>query len=204
MEAGECLFGRHGFDGISLREIASAAGQSNTNVVQYHFKNKAGLVNAILEDRLCQFEPARREMLQNLPDDNALKVRELLRILWQPSLTIRDAEGAHTFCRFLLQYMIQPHITPHPLAKLYSVTAESDSDGAAVASISEAVRLLRACFPTVPQPVLSRRWSALTMMFQATVVEHDNAQLLSDNGVTSEFDIEPILDMAIAAIGAPI
>jgi AcrR family transcriptional regulator len=50
IDTGEKLFGQHGFDGISLREIAVAAGQANSNVVQYHFTNKNGLIMAISED----------------------------------------------------------------------------------------------------------------------------------------------------------
>ena len=48
LDAAERLFGRHGVDAVSLREIAVAAGSSNHFVVQYHFGDKARLIREIL------------------------------------------------------------------------------------------------------------------------------------------------------------
>lgn len=202
IEIGENLFGRHGFDGISLREIASAAGQSNPNVVQYHFTNKSGLVSAILEDRVGRFEDIRREMLQNLSDDSSRQARELLKILWLPSMTIRDQNGSHTFCRFLLQHMIQPDIAPHPFARFYATAPKSRAQAQEGASLIRATRLLFGRYDNLPKAVLNQRMSSLCMMFLATVIEHDNTQL-RDAATPKKFNIEPILDMAIAALGAP-
>ena len=38
IRAAEELFAARGIDGVSLREINRAAGQSNTGAVQYHFR----------------------------------------------------------------------------------------------------------------------------------------------------------------------
>jgi AcrR family transcriptional regulator len=51
IDTGEFLIAFRGVDGVSLREIASAAGQSNNYAVQYHVKDKTGLVRAILKDK---------------------------------------------------------------------------------------------------------------------------------------------------------
>jgi hypothetical protein len=39
-------------------------------------------------------------------------------------------------------------------------------------------------------------------MFLATVVEHDNAKLRGKRAASAEFDLEPVLDMAIGALSA--
>lgn len=203
IETGERLFGQHGFEGISLREIAAAAGQSNSNVVQYHFKDKSGLVRAILEERVQYLEALRSEMLAGLQENGRHQARDLLGVLWRPSMTFRAVDGSHTFCRFLLQYMIQPHIAQHPLARLYDVQTKSAVRGKDLSCLVKATRLLRSLYAKLPEPVLNQRLSALSMMFLATVVEHDNAKAQRKDGAPTEFNIEPILDMSIAALSAP-
>lgn len=47
MAAGE-LFAAKGIDAVSVREIAARAGE-NTGCIHYHFGNKEGLLNAVVE-----------------------------------------------------------------------------------------------------------------------------------------------------------
>lgn len=47
LEAGRRLFGRHGFDGTSVRALTSEAGV-NLGAVTYHFGSKAALYRAVL------------------------------------------------------------------------------------------------------------------------------------------------------------
>ena len=58
--AAERLFGNHGVDGVSLRQIVAEAGAANNSAVQYHFGSKDGLVQAILEYRIPQLMQRRR------------------------------------------------------------------------------------------------------------------------------------------------
>ena len=201
IETAERLLGQHGINGISLREIAEAAGQANSNVVQYHFRDKAGLVSAILDDRVHRIEQLRREGLAQLEASEAQDPRALLKVMWLPMMSIKDADGGHSFCRFLLQYMIQRNVAPHPIEKLYKASAKSgtgaDTDLPYLLKLN---RLLRAQHESLPQAVFGRRLSMLSMMFLASVVEHDNARLSGKIGSVRAFDIEPILDMAIGAL----
>lgn len=43
------LYGNSSIDGVSLREIAVAAGQKNPNALQYHFRDRDGLLQAIVD-----------------------------------------------------------------------------------------------------------------------------------------------------------
>jgi AcrR family transcriptional regulator len=202
IDAGEQLFGRHGFDGISLREIANAIGHSNSNAVQYYFKNKAGLVTAIMEDRGRKIEDRRRDLMDALQVTKELGPRDLIKIILLPSLAIRDANGAYPFCRFILQQRLRPTFA-HPLAELRDASGKSKANQEDYQPcLTKARRLLRAHYNSVSQSVYNYRISALIIMFLSSVVEYDNARELGKKGLPSEFDIDPILDMAVAVLNS--
>lgn len=202
IETAQRLFGQHGLDGISLREIAAAAGQANSNAVQYHFNDKAGLIRAILDHHVSDFETLRKAQLDALPRAKSQRVRALLKILWLPGMSVVADDGSHPYCRFLLQYMIHPHNVPHPVVQFYTVAATA-REQPALEHLMKATRMLRELYATLPPSVLDRRIATLTMMFLATVVEHDNRRLFGKRKQSTPFDAEPVLDMAIAALGAP-
>ena len=49
IDAAESLFAEHGVDNVTMLDIARAAGQKNRNAPQYHFGDKAGIINAVLD-----------------------------------------------------------------------------------------------------------------------------------------------------------
>lgn len=63
MGAAERLFAHHGVDGVTLRQIQTAAGQSNSSVITYHFGSKDGLVRALVEFRYARINARRAELL---------------------------------------------------------------------------------------------------------------------------------------------
>lgn len=206
IDVGERLFGQSGFDGISLREIAAEAGQANSNVVQYHFKDKPGLISAILEERVLGIEQLRHAQLAMLDSDATPDPRQLLKVLWVPLMSITDSNGSHTFCRFMLQYMLHPRLPTHPLAPFYAPfyavpSALNTADHSLFPHGGKAAGLLLNLHPDLPKPLVYTRISALTKMFLASVVEHDNNAIAGST--TEEFDINPILDMAVAAMAVP-
>jgi AcrR family transcriptional regulator len=68
MVTAERLFAMNGVEGVSLREIQAAAGQSNSSVITYHFGSQAGLVRALLEFRYQKINTRRAELLQEARD----------------------------------------------------------------------------------------------------------------------------------------
>jgi AcrR family transcriptional regulator len=192
MKAAEQLVSRRGVEGVTLREIAVLAGQANSNVVQYHFKDKQGLIDSILDDRMRRREKMRHDRLE------ALKAlgkqgdpRELLAILWLPTLIFRDEGGDYVFCRFLLQCWLQPDIlNHHPITERYGGSA-----------LVEIVQQLRASCRDVPPDLFDRRLSALSLMFISCVVEFNNTG--EHRRKNAEFDAGPLLDMAVVALSAP-
>jgi AcrR family transcriptional regulator len=203
IDTGERLFGRFGIDAVSLREIAAAAGQTNSNAVQYHFKDKRGLIVAIMDRRLLGVEGLRCELLkmteQSYPDDP----RELLRTLWEPFMSVRSADGQHPFCRFLLQYLLQPLGAEYPPRNLeaYNRSRQSPPD---LRCLTRTRRLLRAHYSNLSKAAFGSRLSTVSMMFLSAVVEHDNGRVLVGARNSREFDLESMLDLSTAALSAPV
>ena len=53
IEVAEKLIGERGLDNVSMRDVASYAGQRNNSAVQYHFGSRDGLITQILRRRLA-------------------------------------------------------------------------------------------------------------------------------------------------------
>lgn len=192
IDVGEVVIGRNGIEGVTLREIGLLAGQSNSNVVQYHFNNKEGLINAILEDRAWRKEEIRARQLRELKlAGKETDPRELLKILWVPTLSFQDQNGGHSFCRFMLQCRLHTEVSSrHPHDERYEGSV-----------IVEIIQLIRSAFPEIPKDLFSYRLSTLTLMFVSSVVEFDNQ--CQQSGRSKSYDYRPILDMALAALSAP-
>jgi AcrR family transcriptional regulator len=192
MDVGEVVIGRQGVEGVTLRELALLAGQSNSNVVQYHFNNKDGLISAILEDRTCRLEQVRSKKFEDAKNDcEQNSPRKLIEILWLPTLSFQDEQGNHAFCRFMLQCRLHSE---------FSIRFP-DNDQYNGSVIIEIMKLLRNIYPYLTDDVFNYRFSTLTLMFISSVVEFDNFRQTKENKL--HFDPNPIIDMTLAALSAP-
>jgi AcrR family transcriptional regulator len=95
MRTAERLFLERGFELVSLREIAAAAGQGNPAVVAYHFGDLRGLVNAILARHS---EPIQAGWLATLAHADAtgvpMELQELSGLLVRPIVDkLDDQDG---------------------------------------------------------------------------------------------------------------
>ena len=102
IEAAEQLFGQYGPYGVSLRQIGRAAGAANNFAVQFHFKDRDGLIAAIFERRLAQFEAQRKVMLDKATENGRTpSVRDLLEIIKTPFIEQVSADGRHSYAAFM-------------------------------------------------------------------------------------------------------
>ena len=90
--AAERLFAQRGIDGVSLRQIAGAAGSANNSAVHYHFGSKEALIGAIFRHRLPQLIQERR-LLSTRCDPGDLRSR--LDAHFLPVLTMADSPDNH-------------------------------------------------------------------------------------------------------------
>lgn len=114
--AAESLYAKRSIESVSFREIAQAAGNRNTNAVQYHFGNRETLVQAIFAWRVWQMEGPRGEAIAKLEESGRpFDLHTLMRILCEPILDLTDEEGRHTYAAFMSKYLLQqrPLGVPH-------------------------------------------------------------------------------------------
>src|SRR5580698_5317732 len=91
IDAGEILYGEHGLTGISLRQIASAAGNNNNYAVQYHFGNLNGFLQAIIEQRSPAVELRRGQLLEQvIAQGKAGEMQALVGALFLPLIQHKD------------------------------------------------------------------------------------------------------------------
>ncbi|MBK8289546.1 MAG: TetR family transcriptional regulator [Cellvibrionales bacterium] len=77
VDAAEALFAEHGVDNVTLLDIARASEQKNRNAPQYHFGDKAGLINAVLNKHSDLISVRRKAMMDALAEKESPSLREL-------------------------------------------------------------------------------------------------------------------------------
>lgn len=60
------LFAQDGIDAVSLRTINSAAGARNASAVHYHFGNKLGIIEAVIDFIKQQVDSYRISLVESL------------------------------------------------------------------------------------------------------------------------------------------
>ena len=85
------LFAKHGIDGVSLRQIVAAAGQSNPSAVHYHFQSKDGLLSAVIDHVDEQLQPLQKQAMEALfaaQAEGTLTVRDVVQTATMPFVTL--------------------------------------------------------------------------------------------------------------------
>jgi len=107
--AAEQLFAERGIEGVSLREINAAAGMRNATALQYHFHDRAGLVQAILAKHTPMVDTARHALLDAYVVTGRDDLRQLAAALVRPSAEkLRDADGGRAYLRIHAQVLNRP------------------------------------------------------------------------------------------------
>lgn len=103
LDAAERLIATRGYE-VPLRDVAVAAGHRNNSAVQYHYRNRQGLIAAVVARRLGPMERERAKMLEAFAAQGKQPtVRDLIEVLVLPILQMK---GTH-YARFL--EAIRPH-----------------------------------------------------------------------------------------------
>lgn len=78
VDTAERLFCDQGVDQVTLVDVNREAGQKNRNAAQYHFGDRLGLINAVLDKHGEFIAEHRRQMLDHLEGKQDLCLRELM------------------------------------------------------------------------------------------------------------------------------
>lgn len=187
--AAESLFAERSVEAVSFREIAAVAGQQNTNAVQYHFKTKDRLVQAIFLFRVGQMNERRTRMLADaerlgLLDD----LHTLLRIVYLPYCDLVDHQGRHSYAGFLSQY-VSRYL---PAGILHAV----DLDVPETNIIRRLLALIRQRLRHLPEYVNARRMGMATQIVTYTLMYWDNEKQAD---AAPRVPLGPLIDDAIDA-----
>lgn len=97
------LFAQRGIDGVTVRQIAEAAGQKNHAALTYHFGSKEALIRELIVDGARAIDIRRNAWLDAAeaaggPDD----ILEVMRILVRTSVAAAPLEEGESYNRFIM------------------------------------------------------------------------------------------------------
>lgn len=178
------LYAKEGLHAVSLRRISAAAGSKNSAAMHYHFKNKLGVIRALMEMIAGELEASGRRLREQQSDQQDLRqaFRNTLRPLAQ--LPLQAPWGADAV-RFMSR-----------IATEYSPEVATEFNQVYEPFWQKVDASLAQLLPELPADV--RR---LRLMFMSTNVLHGVAEVASlahtPLGDMSHFDNETLLDHLI-------
>jgi AcrR family transcriptional regulator len=186
LDAAARLFAERGPESVSLAEINSAARQKNTAAVHYHFRNRDGLLAALLEPHQAAIDARRQELLDALAPDRAGDLRALTRVLVLPlAERLDDAAG-----RRMLR--LQARMTPRH-------DAVQPATGALVARVNRAVG------KRLPPSVARTRGELVQLMLFPALAERARRE---EEKRSSRRDrrawVEALIDAVVGILAAPV
>jgi AcrR family transcriptional regulator len=185
LDAAERLIAERGFE-VPLRDIAQAAGQRNNSAVNYHFRTRQDLLDAVVARRLLPMELERERMLGELKKrgggDDDDDVVALMRILVLPLLRL---EATH-YARFLQVVATRLRTEPH------------DSAETAWPRVLDA---LSHAVPVADRRIRRRRVAAVATAMFALAAEHERSAQ-DGTGADDEEEIVHMLAAMLTATGA--
>ena len=97
IEAAQRLFAERGVASVSVNAITAAAGQKNRNALQYHFGNRDGLLQAIIDHHAARVHALRRDYMRSADFTREPASHAAARALVMPLAQHieADAGGAH-------------------------------------------------------------------------------------------------------------
>lgn len=192
IEIAEKLIGERGLDRVSMRDVATAAGQRNNSAVQYHFGGRDGLIRQVLRRRLTALDSVRQQRLADI-DEHGLgtDLASLMRVLFEPIVELlRASPDATHYARFLQR--MGPVMGPEaPEVRLRTATDDV------------VVRLIDVC-SHLPRRVAFERIDLATQMFTGALAVYEDRRDASSTVVNTDFEkvVAHLYDMIEAALRA--
>lgn len=193
LDATETLIGRHGSDGVSLRQISIAAGSANNSAVHYYFKSKDGLIRETIRRRAAHIDRRRRQLLGDLVKKGFEKdTRAIMEVLLRPIADERNSEGKCSYAAFLLALRVFNDIT-------YWRTIADSPD-----ITKNLYEMLQESLRPIPPEIVQLRFLTAFSLFLMSVVDWDQSRTFSRNLIDSrEVYLQHSLDFATAGMCAP-
>ena len=115
VRAAEELFAERGSEAVSLREVVAAAGVSNASAVQYHFRDRSGLIRAVLAKHEPAVDRARSELLDAYAAAGVDDMRKLATALVLPlAKELENPDGGIGYLQLVADLYNRPNPTFDP------------------------------------------------------------------------------------------
>lgn len=106
IDTAEKLFADHGVEATSLLDITKAAEQKNRSALQYHFKNKDGMLHAVLDKHALNIADDRTARLNKLEAAGNYTLYDLVGSLVQPlAAQLTNQDGGREFLKIHSELM---------------------------------------------------------------------------------------------------
>ena len=175
LNTAESLFGQNGVTATSLREVMKVA-DVNMAMIHYYFKNKDGLLDAILERRLVPINQARLYLLGQCSlkaDGKPLAMDDIIKAYVEPFIRLRDNanEGGADFLKLFAWLRMEPNFTYHQLMKKHLGD-----------SLSAFQKELKRSLPNKTDEELNWKWAFLGGTVVMTITLMDQIDWFNDEG----------------------
>lgn len=196
----ERLFAERGVEGVSLNEINKLAGQRNSNACQYHFGNKEGLLQAILDKHVPGIAARRNERLDQLEAQSSATLRDVIRAFVYPvAEKLVDPNGGKEFIRVNAQLVV-----PHMLSQ-----QRLTGSPLIVPGLDRLTRSLQSALTEfqLPEPVVSQRLLLAAMLLFHGLADHSRmleAMGQADPAIDTELFVNNLEDSIVALLSAPL
>ena len=194
IDVAEKLIAERGLDNVSMRDVATVAGQRNNSAVQYHFGSRDGLIMQILRRRLVALDAERQRRLAVI-DEMGLgsDVSALIGVVFGPIVDLlRNNPDAKHYARFLQR--VGPVMAPG----IPEVVLRTASDDVVVRLIDSMSHL--------PRRVAFERIDLATQMFTGALAVYEDRRDASNTVVNSRFEdvVAHLYDMIEASLLAEV
>ena len=196
LDVAERLFAEHGIEGVSFNQIAKAADQRNSTVIQYHFGSKTGLLQAILERHMPAVNEMRLELLSRIDGKSRpVDLRRLAEAMVLPYAAHLSHPNGSYFVRLGAQFYSDPSLELFKLMK-------GNNTG-----MREAGRMTREVLSDLPAFVVKHRLGLITSLVFAAFADREKLRAAGKHVGVARLHTEPFVNdlvaMIVAALNAP-
>lgn len=113
IETARQLFAERGVLHVSLREITRAAGQGNVSALQYHFGDRDGLLQAVLDPHHREVDARRQSLLDDVEARGGEDLRALTNALVRPPAALLQEPAGREYLRIVAQIIHHAALAAH-------------------------------------------------------------------------------------------